>query len=172
MSVDPLVDVTGQSYAYTGDDPVDGTDPLGLKPIVNPAAPLGLQPSDFLPPGNWGWVDYEPSAATFRQAAEVESQAQCEALLGQEEFQQQLLLSELQSGHAPPMQLLQPEPNGPSAAQLYVASKLDAFWTKHAAEAFSQWSKTEALPDEGFAQAGPLEIINEIGLHLLSDLLF
>src|SRR6202044_2612607 len=29
LSVDPLVDETGQPYAYTGDDPVNGTDPLG-----------------------------------------------------------------------------------------------------------------------------------------------
>ena len=28
--MDPLVDETGQPYAYTGDDPVNGTDPLGL----------------------------------------------------------------------------------------------------------------------------------------------
>jgi hypothetical protein len=28
--VDPLVDETGQPYAYTGDDPVNGTDPMGL----------------------------------------------------------------------------------------------------------------------------------------------
>jgi RHS repeat-associated protein len=30
LTVDPLVDETGQAYAYTGDDPVNGTDPLGL----------------------------------------------------------------------------------------------------------------------------------------------
>jgi hypothetical protein len=30
ISVDPLVNETGQPYAYTGDDPVNGTDPLGL----------------------------------------------------------------------------------------------------------------------------------------------
>jgi len=30
LSVDPLVNETGQPYAYTGDDPVNGTDPLGL----------------------------------------------------------------------------------------------------------------------------------------------
>lgn len=29
ISVDPLVDETGQPYAYTGDDPVNGTDPTG-----------------------------------------------------------------------------------------------------------------------------------------------
>jgi hypothetical protein len=28
--VDPLVDLTGQPYAYTGDDPVNAVDPLGL----------------------------------------------------------------------------------------------------------------------------------------------
>jgi len=151
---------------------VNGTDPLGLKPIVNPDAPLGLLPTDFLPPGNEGWVVYEPSAATYRQAAEVESQAQCGALLEQEEFQRQLILKELQSGQAPPFQLLQPETDGPSTAQLYVASKLDAFWTKHAAAAYSRWSKTEALTDGGFSEAGPLEIVNEIGLHLLPELLF
>jgi len=30
LSVDPLVDVTGQPYAYTGDDPVNAIDPDGL----------------------------------------------------------------------------------------------------------------------------------------------
>ncbi len=30
LSVDPLVDETGQPYAYTGDNPVNDTDPLGL----------------------------------------------------------------------------------------------------------------------------------------------
>jgi hypothetical protein len=30
LTVDPLVAVTGQSYAYTGDDPVNGVDPMGL----------------------------------------------------------------------------------------------------------------------------------------------
>jgi len=30
LSVDPMVGVTGQPYAYTGDDPVNGVDPLGL----------------------------------------------------------------------------------------------------------------------------------------------
>lgn len=30
LSVDPLVAETGQSYVYTGDDPVNGVDPLGL----------------------------------------------------------------------------------------------------------------------------------------------
>jgi hypothetical protein len=30
ISVDPMVNTTGQSYSYTGNDPVNGTDPLGL----------------------------------------------------------------------------------------------------------------------------------------------
>ena len=30
LSVDPLVDETGQPYAYTGDDPVNANDPMGL----------------------------------------------------------------------------------------------------------------------------------------------
>jgi uncharacterized protein RhaS with RHS repeats len=30
LSVDPLVDETGQPYAYTGDDPVNAVDPNGL----------------------------------------------------------------------------------------------------------------------------------------------
>jgi RHS repeat-associated protein len=29
LNVDPLVDETGQAYAYTGDDPVNSTDPIG-----------------------------------------------------------------------------------------------------------------------------------------------
>ena len=35
LSVDPLVDETGQSYVYTGDDPVNGVDPLGLWPCLS-----------------------------------------------------------------------------------------------------------------------------------------
>ena len=30
LSVDPLVDQTGQPYSYVGDDPVDNVDPSGL----------------------------------------------------------------------------------------------------------------------------------------------
>ena len=30
LNLDPLVDETGQPYAYTGDDPVDGVDPSGM----------------------------------------------------------------------------------------------------------------------------------------------
>jgi hypothetical protein len=30
LSVDPLVDVTGQPYGYAGEDPVNGVDPMGL----------------------------------------------------------------------------------------------------------------------------------------------
>jgi RHS repeat-associated protein len=30
FSVDPMVDATGQPYAYAGDNPIDGVDPLGL----------------------------------------------------------------------------------------------------------------------------------------------
>jgi RHS repeat-associated protein len=30
LTVDPMADETGQPYAYTGDDPVNGVDPLGL----------------------------------------------------------------------------------------------------------------------------------------------
>ena len=30
LNVDPLVDATGQTYVYTGDDPVNGVDPSGL----------------------------------------------------------------------------------------------------------------------------------------------
>ena len=48
ISVDPMVGVTGQPYAYTGDDPVNAFDPLGLskhqpkrhpKPRPRPANP-------------------------------------------------------------------------------------------------------------------------------------
>jgi RHS repeat-associated protein len=37
LSVDPLVDISGQPYAYTGDDPVNGTDPTGELPCFSPA---------------------------------------------------------------------------------------------------------------------------------------
>ena len=35
ISVDPLVDRTGQAYAYTGDDPVNKVDPMGLSSGVS-----------------------------------------------------------------------------------------------------------------------------------------
>ena len=35
VSVDPMVDQTGQPYAYTGDDPVNDVDPLGLSFMGN-----------------------------------------------------------------------------------------------------------------------------------------
>ena len=35
LNVDPLVDETGQPYAYTGDDPVNGVDPSGLRFMGN-----------------------------------------------------------------------------------------------------------------------------------------
>ncbi len=38
LSIDPLVGETGQPYAYTEDDPVNATDPLGLSP--------------------WGWIKH------------------------------------------------------------------------------------------------------------------
>jgi hypothetical protein len=44
LSVDPLVDATGEPYAYTGDDPVNGVDPLGLwgwNPISDVAQAAG-----------------------------------------------------------------------------------------------------------------------------------
>ncbi len=40
LSVDPLVDETGQPYAYTGDDPVDGVDPMGLWPSLGDLNPV------------------------------------------------------------------------------------------------------------------------------------
>jgi RHS repeat-associated protein len=35
VSVDPDVGVSGQPYSYTGDDPVNGVDPLGLWPCLS-----------------------------------------------------------------------------------------------------------------------------------------
>jgi uncharacterized protein RhaS with RHS repeats len=35
VSVDPMVSETNQPYAYAGDDPVDGADPLGLNPFTS-----------------------------------------------------------------------------------------------------------------------------------------
>jgi hypothetical protein len=48
MSVDPDVSTTGQAYSYTGDDPVNGVDPLGLCWSL----PQGVQgPCQSAPPG-------------------------------------------------------------------------------------------------------------------------
>ena len=49
--MDPVVLVTGTPYFYAGDNPVDGTDPMGLRPAgkgvaVLLCALLGLCPSD------------------------------------------------------------------------------------------------------------------------------
>ena len=38
--MDPLVDLTGQPYAYAGDDPVNLTDPLGLKDTLSNSVTL------------------------------------------------------------------------------------------------------------------------------------
>jgi RHS repeat-associated protein len=47
VSVDPLVDVTGQPYAYTGDDPVNESDPTGLaaNPACTGGGPIGATPA-------------------------------------------------------------------------------------------------------------------------------
>ncbi len=42
LSVDPLVGKTEQAYAYTADDPVNGTDPMGLY-APNPCGQAGAQ---------------------------------------------------------------------------------------------------------------------------------
>ena len=36
LSVDPALAITGQPYAFTGDDPLNATDPLGLGPGLDP----------------------------------------------------------------------------------------------------------------------------------------
>jgi RHS repeat-associated protein len=55
LSVDPLVSQTGQPYAFTGDDPLNATDPLGLCPRhrhcpsrSNSLAVLQRQTNNFL----------------------------------------------------------------------------------------------------------------------------
>jgi hypothetical protein len=45
LSVDPLVAETGQPYAFTGDDPVNETDPLGLVIPGGPGCPKKGCPS-------------------------------------------------------------------------------------------------------------------------------
>jgi uncharacterized protein RhaS with RHS repeats len=51
LSVDPLVDDTGQAYAYTGDDPVNEADPTGRSAPSNPACagsgPIGASPAEL-----------------------------------------------------------------------------------------------------------------------------
>jgi hypothetical protein len=43
LSVDPIVDVTGTPYAYTGGDPINGTDPNGLdEEPVDAQPPIGM----------------------------------------------------------------------------------------------------------------------------------
>jgi uncharacterized protein RhaS with RHS repeats len=78
LSVDPLVDVTGQPYAYTGDDPVNGVDPSGdtegIGPLVsllrllstgiaNVSSIFGLHGSP--PPGGFGQPS-EPAPSQVR----------------------------------------------------------------------------------------------------------
>ena len=41
LSVDPLVDETGEAYVYTGDDPVNSTDPDGTRPRPPHPGPFG-----------------------------------------------------------------------------------------------------------------------------------
>jgi len=49
LSVDPLVDETGQTYAYTGDDPVNGADPSGESAGISgaPSAAYCFEKSDI-----------------------------------------------------------------------------------------------------------------------------
>jgi hypothetical protein len=58
LSVDPLVDETGQPYAYTEDDPVDLTDPSGLIAIDAQSDSLAPICSDAVPyqPQTGVWV--------------------------------------------------------------------------------------------------------------------
>jgi hypothetical protein len=46
--VDPLVDATGQPYAYTGDDPVNATDSTGrvTDPACTGGGPIGATPAE------------------------------------------------------------------------------------------------------------------------------
>ncbi len=53
LSVDPDLAETGQPYAFTGDDPLNATDPLGLAPtfaqvIANPSLIKGWSPNRIL----------------------------------------------------------------------------------------------------------------------------
>ena len=48
LSVDPLVDETGTPYAFTGGDPVNGSDPTGLGPICVFGVCLGFHPGNAL----------------------------------------------------------------------------------------------------------------------------
>jgi hypothetical protein len=174
LSVDPLVDATGQPYAYTGDDPVNCTDKIGLGPIVNPDAPLGLLPSDFLPPGNEGWITYQPSASTLQAASRVEAQAQTEAFAYQNQERQQLLLIRLRSPDQPLNSLefgIAPI-QGPSAAQLYVACELDVFWSQQATAAYDSWAATEGIPyDDSLAKRGIVAGLDEAALEILRALI-
>jgi RHS repeat-associated protein len=62
LSVDPLVDETGQPYAYTGDDPVNGTDPSGL---------CNLPSGAYLVPGACHWTS---SSWALQTEATIEAQ--------------------------------------------------------------------------------------------------
>jgi hypothetical protein len=47
LSVDPLVAETGQPYAYTGDDPVNSSDPSGMLPTIMIQGPGGQSCSAY-----------------------------------------------------------------------------------------------------------------------------
>jgi hypothetical protein len=78
MSVDPLVMVTGQPFAFTGDDPINETDPLGL---VIPGGPGGCPgpnaactqktgpPSSAAPPPGTECAAVDPSYCALLQQA-------------------------------------------------------------------------------------------------------
>jgi len=164
----------GQPYAYTGDDPVNCTDAIGLGPIVNPDAPLGLLPSDFLPPGNEGWITYEPSASTLQAASAVEEQAQAEAFAIQNQGRQQLLLISLRAPALPlnPIKFGLAPLRGPSAAQLYVACELDVFWSQQATAAFNSWAATEGIPyKDSLTKRGIVGFLDEAALEILRALI-
>jgi RHS repeat-associated protein len=87
LSVDPLVDETGEPYGYAGGDPVDGTDPSGLAPCEGDEANC-----DGLGPGGGNLLDpadqyYNASNAADETEEETELEQEQQAIAEQAQAQ-------------------------------------------------------------------------------------
>jgi hypothetical protein len=72
VSVDPMVNETNQPYAYAGDDPVNGVDPMGLDYTEDlPAQGWGFVDAAIANPGYFDYGSFADFAELIHSAAKV-----------------------------------------------------------------------------------------------------
>jgi len=80
LSVDPMVDQTGQPYVFTNDNPLNSTDPLGQGPILILESALAAETVDDWNPTGWiasgvtliaigGYEGYHAATRIFTKAS-------------------------------------------------------------------------------------------------------